>query len=75
MNKPKCKAIPPNTGRIVLSGYAEITAIIDAFNQGAIYKILIKPWDNDRLRGHLCGVFRYLDAMIKPRLLSQSEKA
>ena len=68
----RVKAMHPDTVRIVLSGYAELTAIIDAVNQGAIYKFLIKPWDDDLLRGHLREAFRYHDAVIKPRALSQS---
>jgi EAL domain-containing protein (putative c-di-GMP-specific phosphodiesterase class I)/ActR/RegA family two-component response regulator len=63
----RVKAMHPDTVRIVLSGYAELTTIIEAVNQGAIYKFLIKPWDDDLLRGHIRDAFQYHDAVVKPR--------
>lgn len=40
----------PDTVRIILSGYTELSSVTDAVNQGAIYKFLTKPWDDDALR-------------------------
>ncbi|BBO99721.1 two-component system response regulator [Sulfuriferula nivalis] len=38
----------PDTVRILLTGYAEIGATIDAINKGRIYRYISKPWeDND----------------------------
>ncbi len=38
----------PETMRILLTGYAEICATIDAINKGQIYRYISKPWeDND----------------------------
>jgi response regulator RpfG family c-di-GMP phosphodiesterase len=38
----------PDTVRILLTGYAEIGATIDAVNKGHIYRYISKPWeDND----------------------------
>lgn len=38
----------PSTLRILLTGYAEIGATIDAINKGQIYRYISKPWeDND----------------------------
>lgn len=38
----------PETIRILLTGYAEIGATIDAINKGQIYRYISKPWeDND----------------------------
>jgi len=38
----------PDTIRILLTGYAEIEATIDAINKGHIYRYISKPWeDND----------------------------
>ena len=44
---------PPDTVRIVLSGYTELQSITDAINEGAIYKFLTKPWDDDQLRANI----------------------
>ncbi len=40
----------PRTVRLMLSGEADMEGVIDAINQGSIYKFLNKPWSNDRLR-------------------------
>lgn len=38
----------PETIRILLTGYAELEATVDAINKGHIYRYLSKPWeDND----------------------------
>lgn len=44
----KVRAKWPATVRILLTGYAEIGATIDAINKGQIYRYVSKPWeDND----------------------------
>ena len=48
----------PETIRIVLSGYADFSAVSDAINQGAIYKFLTKPWSDSLLRGHVLEAFQ-----------------
>lgn len=40
----------PDTVRIVLSGYADTAAIVEAINEGQIYKFIPKPWNDDELR-------------------------
>ncbi len=63
----RVKDLHPDTVRIVLSGYTELSSIIEAVNQGAIYKFLIKPWDDDLLRGHIRDAFHFHDAVLGPR--------
>lgn len=41
----------PATIRIVLSGYADTASVVDAINEGQIYKFIPKPWNDDELRG------------------------
>jgi two-component system NtrC family sensor kinase len=36
--------------RIILSGYADLNALIAAVNEGHIYKFIPKPWNDDELR-------------------------
>jgi len=40
----------PETIRIMLTGYADIQAIMGAVNEGAVYKFITKPWNDDDLR-------------------------
>jgi EAL domain-containing protein (putative c-di-GMP-specific phosphodiesterase class I)/FixJ family two-component response regulator len=72
----RAKDLYPNTLRLVLSGYTELQSIIDAVNEGAIYKFLTKPWDDERLRGHVAEAFRQKElADDNRRLASQVDSA
>ena len=65
----RVKTLYPDTVRMVLSGYAELETVVEAVNEGAIYKFLIKPWKDDQLREHIRDAFLYYEAIIKPRQL------
>lgn len=54
----RVKDLYPNTVRIVLSGYTDLKSVTDAINEGAIYKFLTKPWDDDQLRQSIAEAFR-----------------
>ncbi|MEN3363783.1 MAG: hypothetical protein V7606_1057 [Burkholderiales bacterium] len=42
----------PDTVRILLTGYADVGAIVEAINKGQIYRYVAKPWeDNDIVIG------------------------
>lgn len=53
------KQLYPETVRIVLSGYTELNSITEAINEGAIYKFLTKPWDDEQLRLNVQEAFQY----------------
>lgn len=40
----------PDPMRILVTGYSDITAVIDAVNKGQVYRYISKPWDNDYLK-------------------------
>jgi signal transduction histidine kinase len=40
----------PDTIRLLITGYADIKAVIDAINQGSVYRYITKPWDPDELQ-------------------------
>jgi diguanylate cyclase (GGDEF)-like protein/PAS domain S-box-containing protein len=53
------KKMYPDTVRIVLSGYTELQSVTDAINEGAVFRFLTKPWDDQQLRGYIDEAFRY----------------
>jgi diguanylate cyclase (GGDEF)-like protein len=67
----RARELYPQTVRMVLSGYTELQSIIDAVNEGAIYKFLTKPWDDDKLRGHVAEGFRQKELSDENRRLSR----
>ena len=40
----------PETIRIMLTGYADVQSIMGAVNDGAVYKFITKPWNDEDLR-------------------------
>jgi type II secretory ATPase GspE/PulE/Tfp pilus assembly ATPase PilB-like protein/DNA-binding NarL/FixJ family response regulator len=46
----KIKALYPDTIRIMLTGHADTGAVMGAINEGAVYKFILKPWNDDDLR-------------------------
>jgi response regulator RpfG family c-di-GMP phosphodiesterase len=57
----KVKMLYPKTLRIVLSGYTELESVTSAINEGAIYKFLTKPWDDDLLRDNIRKAFGHYE--------------
>lgn len=67
----RVKTIHPHIVRIVLSGYTELQSITDAINEGAIYKFLTKPWDDEQLRANIEEAFRHKELADENRRLGQ----
>jgi signal transduction histidine kinase len=44
------KRLRPETTRLLFTGYADIKAIIDAINQGSVFRYITKPWDPEELQ-------------------------
>lgn len=47
----------PNPIRILLTGYTDIQAVIDAINKGQVYHYLTKPWEEDYMRTVIKNAF------------------
>ncbi len=71
----RAKELYPHTIRLVLSGYTELQSITDAINEGAIYKFLAKPWDDEQLRGHLREAFALKEMADQNRRLDREVQA
>ncbi len=70
----KIKELSPDSIRILLTGFADIHAAVEAINRGFIYKFIAKPWDDQNLfevvqdaveRYELISENRRLQAMTK----------
>jgi diguanylate cyclase (GGDEF)-like protein/PAS domain S-box-containing protein len=61
----RVKDLYPDTVRIMLSGYMDFHSIAEAINQGAVYKFLTKPWDDQQLRANIGEAFRHHDATME----------
>jgi two-component system NtrC family sensor kinase len=62
----------PDTVRIVLSGFADTAAVVEAINDGQIYKFIPKPWDDDELRSTIQkGIEAYFQKKQNLQLLTE----
>ena len=54
MNGPaflhEVRRIAPAAVRMILTGKPDLVAVLAAVQEGAVYRFLLKPWDNDDLR-------------------------
>jgi len=59
----------PDSIRMVFTGYSDIKAVIDAVNQGHIFRYITKPWDPDELRGVLHQACAEYARIVERKLL------
>jgi response regulator RpfG family c-di-GMP phosphodiesterase len=45
----KARTITPDASRIILTGYADVSAAVDAINKGGAWRYLAKPWNDEEL--------------------------
>ncbi|HKP35484.1 MAG TPA: response regulator [Pyrinomonadaceae bacterium] len=43
-------SLRPRMVRMILTGYTDIEALVEAINCGQVYRYITKPWNNDELR-------------------------
>ncbi|WP_238527244.1 response regulator [Methylomonas methanica] len=55
----KVKELYPKTVRVVLSGFTDLESVTSAINEGAIYRFMTKPWDDELLRKNVREAFEY----------------
>lgn len=71
----RARALRPDTVRIVLSGYTDLEMVTEAINEGAIFKFLTKPWDDELLRRNIAEAFRYRELQLENERLARELKA
>jgi CheY-like chemotaxis protein len=66
----------PSTVRIILTGFADMDAIIDSINDGHVYAYITKPWEPDDLKQVMKqAVERYQLTVENERLLTDLKRA
>lgn len=51
----------PEPIRILITGYTDITAVIDAINVGQVYKYLSKPWNEEEVKNTILKSFEVME--------------
>ena len=69
----------PEPIRILITGYTDVNAVIDAINLGQVYKYLTKPWNENDIRIFIDKAFevfrlRRENAELTSKLLDANKK-
>ncbi len=62
----------PDPIRILLTGYSDMTAVVDAINKGQVYLYITKPWQEEELRQNLEKAFEVYDLRRQNRALTEN---
>lgn len=66
----------PEPIRMLLTGYADIEAVIDSINKGQVYRYISKPWNEQELRITINNAFELFDSKRQLQIKNQElEKA
>lgn len=72
----RARELRPDTVRIMLTGSADLKAAVAAVNDGAVFKFVLKPWDDDWLRATVAeAVQQYRAGRERARLVAEIEEA
>jgi response regulator RpfG family c-di-GMP phosphodiesterase len=71
----KSIAIRPYAIKILLTGYTDVQALIDAINSGKVYEYISKPWDSDDLKLTVARALEAYDLRQKNEQLLNDLKA
>lgn len=71
----RIKGEHPEAIRLLFTGYADIKAVIDAINEGNVYRYITKPWDPDELQCVMRQATQQFDLLVERKnLLAELQK-
>lgn len=65
----------PDIVRIILTGYSDVQAIVDAINRGKIYHYIAKPWKMEEMKVILDNALEARDLRLSNRRLAAERNA
>ncbi len=65
----KAQQVSPETVRLLFTGYSDIRAVIDAINQGSIFRYISKPWEPQDLVLTIRQAVQHHDLVVSRRKL------
>ena len=70
------RKIQPDAIRMLFTGYADIQAVINAVNEGNIFRYILKPWDATELEGILRQAIDHYELLAeRKRLIAELQTA
>ncbi len=69
------RQLRPDTLRIMLTGHADVNAVMGAVKAGAVYKFILKPWNDDDLRVTVALALEQFELLEKNRRLRRENES
>ena len=69
------KSSYPDVVRIMITGHADTNAVMAAIRDGAVYKFILKPWNDDDMRVTVALALEQYDLMQSNRALQKENTA
>ncbi|HYD81100.1 MAG TPA: ATPase, T2SS/T4P/T4SS family [Paucimonas sp.] len=70
----QARSVQPDMLRIMLTGHADVNAVVSAVKSGAVYKFILKPWNDDDLRVTVALALQQYDLMQKNKALKRENQ-
>lgn len=67
-------ALRPQMVKLLLTGYTDVSALIEAINSGLVYRYLTKPWNNDDLCLTVSRALEHYEMMKSRHLLGMENQ-
>jgi signal transduction histidine kinase len=72
----QARKLQPDAIRMLFTGYADIQAVINAVNEGHIFRYILKPWDTVELEGIIRQAAEQYDLLAeRKRLIAELQEA
>src|SRR3954452_13791234 len=72
----QARRLQPDAIRMLFTGYADIQAVINAVNEGQIFRYILKPWDAAELEGVIRQAAEQYDLLAeRKRLIAELQTA
>ena len=69
------KRLYPDVIRLVFTGYADVRAVVDAINEGNVYRYITKPWEPEELKTIIAQAMeQHALLMERKRLVEELEQ-
>ena len=69
------RTLQPDTARLILSGFADMDALLGAINDAHIFRFISKPWHDGELRATVAQALTHRATLLENRRLADQVRA
>ncbi len=70
------RRLRPEATRLLFTAYSDLKAVVDAINQGSVFRYIMKPWDPDELKTIVRQAVEQRDLIVeRARLITELQES